>query len=209
MERYTVPAETLPAICVGVIDCGTQHWEWMGEAKKGHKVRLQWELPTEDTWTGDDGVEHARTTSREYTASLHEKAALRATLVSWRGRDFTEDELAGFDLTTILGKPCMLSIIHKTKATGGVYAKVDNVSKIAKGITVPKEPVSPLVSYSIEDGADGTFKAFPEWIKNIIIGSEEWQSKPVKPEALEAAAKVAKELGGKVVDPPHAGDVPF
>ena len=125
----------------------------------------------------------------------------------WRGRDFTEDELAGFDLTTILDKPCMLSVIHKTKASGGQYAKVDSVMKVAKGIQVPPKAISPLVSYSIEDGDNDVFKAFPEWIQNIIIACEEWQSKPTK--AATVAKDVAKKLEGKIVDPPITADVPF
>ena len=225
MERYIVPAGTHPAICVGVIDCGTQHWEYMGEDKQGHKVRLQWELPNEETWTGDDGVEHARTISTEYTASLHEKSNLRKALVGWRSRDFTEDELAGFDLTSVLGKPCMLSIIHKTKATGGQYAKVDNVSVLVRGLTLgrsdavvlgPDEKgnypsISPKVSYSIEDGNNDVFKTFPEWIQNILIASEEFQNNgaPPSPATKVAAHEAAKKLEGKVVDPTPTADVPF
>ena len=212
MERYIVPAGTHPAICVGVIDCGTQHWEYMGEAKQGHKVRLQWELPNEETWTGEDGVEHARTISHEYTASLHEKSNLRSKcLVSWRGRDFTEDELAGFDLTTVLGKPCMLSIIHKEKRMGGSYAKVDSVMKVAKGMKVPDKKISMLVSYSIEDGNNDVFKTFPEWIQNILIASEEFQNNgaPPSPATKVAAHEAAKKLEGKIADPTPTGDVPF
>ncbi len=212
MERYVVPAGTHPAICVGVIDCGTQHWEYMGEDKQGHKVRLQWELPNEETWTGEDGVEHARTISHEYTASLHEKSNLRSKcLVSWRGRDFTEDELAGFDLTTVLGKPCMLSIIHKEKRMGGSYAKVDSVMKVAKGMKVPDKAISPLVSYSIEDGNNDVFKTFPEWIQNILIASEEFQNNgaPPSPATKVAAHEAAKKLEGKVVDPTLEESVPF
>lgn len=226
MERYIVPAGTHPAICVGVIDCGTQHWEYMGEDKKGHKVRLQWELPNEETWTGDDGVEHARTISHEYTASLHEKSNLRSKcLVSWRGRDFTEAELAGFDLTTVLGKPCMLSIIHKEKRMGGSYAKVDNVGVLVKGLTLGRgdavvlgpdkkgnyPSISPKVSYCIEDGNNDVFKTFPEWIQNILIASEEFQNNgaPPSPAAKVAAHEAAKKLEGKVVDPTPTADVPF
>ena len=209
MERYIVPAETLPAICVGVIDCGTQQWEYMGEAKSGKKLRLQWELPTEE-WEDDEGRNRARTISHEYTASLHEKSNLRKNLISWRGRDFTEEELAGFDMTELLGKPCMLSVIHKNKANGtGSYAKIDAVTKLAKGITVPEVAITPLTTYSLEDGDNEVFRAFPEWIQNIISSCVEWQSKPAKPEVKKAAEKVAKALEGKVVPSQDEMDVPF
>ena len=36
--------------------------------------------------------------ARVYTLCLHERAALRKDLESWRGRKFTEQELDGFDL---------------------------------------------------------------------------------------------------------------
>jgi hypothetical protein len=156
-------------------------------------------------------VEHARTISTEYTASLHEKSNLRKALVGWRSRDFTEDELAGFDLTSVLGKPCMLSVIHKEKRMGGSYAKVDSVMKVAKGMKVPDKKLSMLVSYSIEDGNNDVFKTFPEWIQNILIASEEFQNNgaPPSPATKVAAHEAAKKLEGKVVDPTPEESVPF
>ncbi|MHA1379626.1 MAG: hypothetical protein ACTSRG_14730 [Candidatus Helarchaeota archaeon] len=44
--------------------------------------------------------------------SLHAKATMRKFLESWRGKKFTKEELEGFDLQKILGKPCQLQIIH-------------------------------------------------------------------------------------------------
>jgi hypothetical protein len=68
------------------------------------------------------------TVSKFYTASLGEKANLRADLKNWRGRDFTDEELAGFEAKNILGKPCMLSVVE-TESEGKTYSNIANNTK--------------------------------------------------------------------------------
>jgi hypothetical protein len=63
----------------------------------------------------------------KFTLSLHEKASLRKILQSWRGKAFTPEELKKFDVTTILGKPCLITVTHEPKDGGGVYANVGAV----------------------------------------------------------------------------------
>ena len=58
-----------------------------------------------------------RAISETYTNSLGEKANLRKMLENWRGRAFTQEEMDGFDLRNVLGKACMISVVHGTKAT--------------------------------------------------------------------------------------------
>ena len=48
-----------------------------------------------------------------YTASLHEKAKLRKHLESWRGRQFTQQELQGFELENVIGANCQIQVIHR------------------------------------------------------------------------------------------------
>ena len=55
---------------------------------------------------------------KEYTLSLSSKSNLYKDLVSWRGKPFTEEELEGFDLSKLLGKPCQIQIIHKQGKMG-------------------------------------------------------------------------------------------
>src|SRR5208337_1405024 len=70
---------------------------------------------------------------KRYTLSLHEKAALRKDLESWRGRTFTEEELKGFDVENVLDVPCLLNVIHNG-TSGTVYANVSGIMKLPKSM---------------------------------------------------------------------------
>ena len=95
---------TFVAVCYGVIDLGKQYNEKFG--KSTDKVLIMWELPEEM----EEGQELPRTFSQRYTASLNAKSKLRKDLVAWRGREFTDAELAEFNLANILGVPCQLQM---------------------------------------------------------------------------------------------------
>jgi hypothetical protein len=131
------PQGTHPAVCFAVIDLGTQYSEQY--KRHAHKVALGWELDADPP--RDDGSPHMAW--KRYTLSLHKKAGLRAMLEAWRGRAFTEQELAGFDLRNILGKGCLISLIHEERE-GNKYANISAVSALPKGMAPPtpsKEPV--------------------------------------------------------------------
>lgn len=135
------------------------------------KVMLMFEVPGESITI--DGKPAPMTIQREYTLSLSEKANLRHDLQSWRGREFTVKELEGFEVSTVLGIPCMLSVIHKTTAKKKIYAAISSISGLPKGTTCPP-PWHKPVKYEIEDGETEAFKALPEWIKTKIKQCEEW-----------------------------------
>ncbi len=170
------PAGTHVARCIGVISLGTQQPN-SPQFNAAFKVMLIWELPNE--MLGDSGK--AMTVSAEFTCSLGEKANLRHILESWRGRAFTKEELAGFDVNTVLDKPCMVSVIHKESAKGRTYAAVNAVTTLPKGTTCPAR-VNPLQLFEIEHGRNEVFKALPEFVQNKIAASDEWML-PAQPVA--------------------------
>ena len=158
-----------PAVLYGLIDLGTQFNELYNNHQ--HKVMLIWEVPSERIEI--DGEDKPRVISKEYTLSLSEKAHLRNDLMSWRGRDFTPEELFRFDISTIMGACCQLNIIHKTsKKTGKDYAMVSSVNPLSRGMQ-KFEPENETIYFSFEDGGEipeGT----PDWIKSKIMASQEW-----------------------------------
>jgi hypothetical protein len=155
-----VPPGTYSAICIGLIDLGIQAGEYEGKRTERKQVLLRWELPTEPM---DDG--QPMILSAFLTNSLNEKAKLRHWLEAWRGRAFTKDELAGFDLRNIIGKPCMLSVIHNEKDK----AKVNAVMALPKGMTVPPMHNKPLI-YDVDNPSGDVFAALPGGIQAIITG---------------------------------------
>jgi hypothetical protein len=76
-----------------------------------------------------------------YTASLFEKANLRKHLESWRGRKFTDDELKEFELENLIEANCQIQVIHNIGNNGIVYANVQAIVPLAKGMT--KMRISP------------------------------------------------------------------
>jgi hypothetical protein len=167
------------AICYAVYDLGHQVFEFQGERKVLHKILVNWELPDEriDVERDDETVNLPRAISKEYTLSLHEKSNLRADLIGWRGREFTEKELEGFNLEAIIGKPCQLNVVHgKSKKSGNTYAKVVAVLTAPKdGSMKEMKAENPLVMYEIDDVIPETI---PQWIADKINQSNEKKGIP-------------------------------
>lgn len=127
------PAGTHLAVCYRVIDLGTQEGSYMGQPKRQHKIMISWELPDEKMGDG-----RPFTISQRYTWSMSEKAALRRDLESWRGTPFTERDFGagGFDIKNILGKSCLLNIVH-TEKNGKHYANISSIARLMKGMQAP------------------------------------------------------------------------
>lgn len=117
------------AVCCDLINLGLQKSEWQGKVKEQHKIRILWQIGEFDK----DGRRFV--VGRTFTKSLHENSALRAFLESWRGRAFTEEELAGFNLTNLLGIPAFIQIKHAEK-NGKTYANVDTIMRVPKGMPI-------------------------------------------------------------------------
>ena len=148
-SAYTpCPPGSYMARCVRLLDLGTVTTDYQGEAKTAHKCLLAFEVLDPET-RRDDGAPFVL--SKRYTLSLHEKAALRKELASWRGRDFTPEELKGFDLRNILGQPCFVSVVETTKGDR-TYSNIASIMKAPKGMPVP-ESVEPLLYWSMSDTA--------------------------------------------------------
>lgn len=158
-----------------MVHIGTIMETYQGESKLQNKVRIQWELPTELKVFNEEAGEQPYTLGKEFTLSLNEKATLRKFLESWRGKPFTEEEGRAFDITVLLDKPCMLNVIHKvSKASGKVYAEIASVSPMMKGIACP-DRLTDLFTFSYDPFEQWRFDALPEWLKDKVRGSVEYQ----------------------------------
>ena len=151
------------ANCISIIDLGDQYSEKYDKTQR--KVLLTWEVTDETIEI--DGEEKPRVISNEYTLSLSEKANLRTHLEAWRGKNFTQEELDGFDLQNVLGKPCQLSIVHNER-NGSVYANIKSIMSIPKGMPTPPV-VSELTYFALDDAASlSLIDKLPQWIQDKI-----------------------------------------
>jgi len=176
-SREPVEAGNHIARCVQVIDLGHQLEKAFEseDTQLNHKIRVTWELPNEiREWTDKETGEaksRPEIISQEFKASLHEKSKLRKLLVSWRGRDFTEDELKGFELRNVLGAPCFLNIVHAEK-DGKKYANISAVTPLAKGMTCPDQ-ITELIYFEVENFDQNLFDKLPKFIQEKLGKSEE------------------------------------
>ena len=165
------------ARCVGMIDIGTHQSEYQGKTTYARKIVLRFELPNEVMAEGDYAGKPFLV-SKFYTASLSEKANLRKDLESWRGRPFTQQELAGFDSKNILDKPCMVNVVHTDKGK----AKIASLAPIPKGLDVPAR-VNDILYFSLErdEFKHDTFEGLNDYWKGEIMKSPEWAELQGKP----------------------------
>jgi hypothetical protein len=145
------------ARCFMVADLGLQETTYGPK----RKVHLSWELSGELMEDGNPYV-----IGQRYTLSLNEKANLRRDLESWRSRPFTDDELKGFDLFSVVGIPCMLSVVHNEN-NGKVYANVASVASMPKGMECPPQ-VNSSVSFSTDDFNQAEFDKLPEFLQKWV-----------------------------------------
>ena len=165
------PAGTHLARCIQILELGTQAGNYQGKETHLLKVSLGFEVPAELDANGEPYIIY-----KDYTASLSEKANLRKDLEKWRNKDFSEAELAGFDVSKLLNIPCQIAVSHKVSTAGRTYAKLDGIMGIPKGMAIPAQHNKGFI-YEIKDGAHGNWEKIPEWVRDAkkIADSPEWQ----------------------------------
>lgn len=177
-----VPEGAYIATCVRLIDLGTQITTFQGADKLQRKVLVAWEVP--DEIVEYDGEQRPALIMSRYTASLSDKANLRKHLEAWRGRRFTDDELKGFDLKNVLGKPCQIQVVH---SPDGAYANVAAIMALPKG-TSPPAIHHPLIHFSLDEGefSEGIYDGLSDKLKAQIAGSPEYKARtgqaPTRPD---------------------------
>jgi len=162
------PAGNHLGICYQMVELG-QLYDAKYD-KYSRKVLLGWELPNE---TMEDGRPFI--VSSRYTLSFNENAVLRRQLESWRGRPFSAQELMGFDLKAVLGKPCMVNIVHK-QVGDKTYANITSITPVPKGMDAPAQTNANQVFEFGDQGFDeDAFNSLSEGLKNIIAQSKDYR----------------------------------
>ena len=93
--------------------------------------------------------------SRNFTPSIHEKAALRQFLKQWFGRDLTTAEQNEFDTETLIGRPARVSVVHNDY-DGKTYANIGLIRPDKSG-----DPLQPSGKYTrVKDRDTGKDEKF-------------------------------------------------
>lgn len=185
-EFELVPAGQYSAICYRVVDLGTQEQkDAMGKVSHKRKIVISWELD-ERMSEGKRFSQHER-----YTLSLHEMSALRPMLESWRGKAFTPEEEENFDVSKLIGAPCLLQIVHNL-SNGKTYANMSSIMKLPKGM----EPIvmeNERLEFSLADFSEASYEKLSDSLKTTIAKSPEYMEIK-KPSAQTVADAIAKPI---------------
>jgi len=179
------PAGNHLARLYSIIDIGHQETVWKGDTKIMHKVVFTWELHGEDNdgqpLATDDGK--PLIVSKRYTVSLGDQSTLRKDLESWSGKKMTEEDRKGFDLKTLLGKFCMLSVVH---SEDGKYANISSINSVPSAIrnAIP-EGINQPISFWLNEYTQAQYDALPKYYREKIAESSEWRGSKAKAEMAQ------------------------
>jgi hypothetical protein len=170
-----------------MVHIGTIEDEFEGEKKKNNRIRIGWEIPGETIEI--EGEEVVRRVYQNFTLSMHEKATLRKLLDAWRGVAFSAEEAAKFDVTKLLGVPCMLSLGLNKKKT---YNTILSAAAMPKGIEAAAQ-VNPCMELNYQNINQEDWAKLPEFVRKDMATTPEFEASGFVPEVIEkeeAAAPV-------------------
>jgi len=182
-----VPPGMYLARCYRIIDLGTQRSDGQYGPKSLQKVMLQFEVHGEDdagkSLTTAKG--EAMSISKNFTLSLAEKATLRIDLQTWRGKNFTREELEGFELKNVLGAWAMLNVSKSIGNNGKEYTNIVTINSVPKQLREKlPTPSNKTAMFAIENPDMALFETFSNSLKLKIEASPEWQARSSKPSKL-------------------------
>jgi hypothetical protein len=193
------------ARCYRIVDLGTQKSEYLGQIKNLPKVMLQFEVHGEDD-AGKPLVtskNEPMSISKNFTLSLAEKATLRKDLQTWRGKEFTADELRGFQIDNVLGAWAMIAITKAVGNNGKEYTNIANINSVPKPMKANlPEGHNKCAAFYIESPDMDMFETFSDNLRAKIEQSPEWQARGNQP---AKAASTSKGSGFDDMD----DDIPF
>ena len=172
-----IEAGSYRAICYGLVVLGTTYSAAFDKAQTS--VLFLFELPDERITVNGEDLPRAISVTYNLPKVMTEKSNLWKFLVSWRGKEFTPEELEGFDLVNVLGAPCLVSTTIGVSKQGREFAKVSGVARLPKGMIVPKETENEKVLFDITnpDCPIEEMEKLPEWIQNRIKESVEYKQR--------------------------------
>lgn len=194
--RELLPRREYPARCYGMINTGTYDDEFNGRPQKSNKVWIYFEIPSEMRVFDETKGKQPKSVNHSLNYVVTNKSKLTLFLESWRGKKFTDEERADFDMAKLIGAPCIIEVGPNEK---GTREEIFSIKKLPKHY-VDSETGEPVKLPAQINGTkildfddwneecDKTLQWCPEFLREQIISSDEYKAleKPVKPSATEA-----------------------
>lgn len=186
------------ALCVAIVDLGTQQGFFNGAPTSSRKIVLTFEIPGEKAVFKAENGAQPFTVSAEYTFSLDSKANFRKAMDSWIGQPVTE--LDSEKLTKLLKKPAMIQVVHNTAKDGIKYANIANkgvsIFKRPADVAFPKETHNTPVFFDLDNFSWESFDLAPKWLQDKISKSPEF----IKASTAKPRAGAAPQTSGAIAD---------
>jgi hypothetical protein len=140
--------------------------------------------------------------SKNFTASLADKAILRQELENWRSRSFTVEELEGFQLKNVLGAWALLSVVKEVGNDGNEYTNISSINPLSPQIKKAGLPQghNELKIFDLDNPDMVLFETFGNKIKEKIQATPEWNRKSTSAPKPSAPSSGFDDM---------ADDVPF
>lgn len=184
--REPVPSGTHLGIVYKVMNLGSRVQEYLGTMKDHPDtlITITFELPAEKrpfTTKSEDGtettVEKPLVISREFVLSMGPKSNLRPFVEGIIGVKLTDEEAYAFDLEDLIGKACLVNVIHKVSSkNGNTYANITTTAPLMKGMAVP-EQYNKNDIFDINTCSFEAVEALPQFIKDKVIISDEYKKR--------------------------------
>lgn len=176
--RELCPEGSHAAVCLGVIDIGTQTVTFKGKEKRQKKLYIEFEPQGVEKEDGEPFTIVLRATNSD-----SDNSTLAKTLKSWLG----VKNVAEFDLAECAGKSALVTVTHSEK---GDFANIATIVPLPKGMKVGK-PSGEVRSLFLDDTFDEeVFEGLKDSVKEKIMSSPEY-------DAVLASQKKGKAKGKK------------
>lgn len=184
-EYPLIPEGTHVGIIYKFMNMGTRYQEYKGALKDYPDTLISFTIEIPDaqhefTFKKEDGTEEKvmkpLVITKEMTLSMGSKSKLRPFVEGVIGTRLSDDEAAAFDVETLVGKACLVSIVHRTSKEGRVYANINATSPLIKGMEVPQQYNKNDI-FDVNLVSEEQIDALPEWIKEKVIVSDEYKKR--------------------------------
>jgi len=194
-----VPEGIHVCVCDAVIGLGLQQTNYGPK----EQVYLRWQVVGQ---TVDiKGEQMPMVLGNVYTLSLAEKANLRKHLEAWRGRKFTETELAGFDIGSVVGAGCQIQVVHNQSADKTkTYANIGSIMGLPAGTPKPAV-VGQTIVYNHDEGETTVSMSLPAFLrKKLGLEVQDKQREPGSDDGPKQQSNTAP-----APDVPYNDEIPF
>lgn len=183
---------TYPAVCVAVVDLGTQRVTFGQNAYDQHKVYLAFELAEKD------GQGRPFLIASDYALVTSGKSRLRPLIAGLFGKEAAETDK--FDVAKFRGMPCLLTVAHHETASGRTVAQINSISRVPKGQKV-EPPEHRSFVYEIGQGVEQPLYGLPDWlpylygkpVPEVVAQAKEWRDRTEQHAAAEGEAEVGDD----------------